>query len=59
MSGVWGRQAFDRVAEIGRKIAAVTHEPRTTVFLRQRISVAVERRGTHYVPETLKVKQHL
>ena len=31
------------ISEIGRRIADVTHEPRSTVFLRQRISVAVQR----------------
>ena len=29
-SGVWGRQALDLINEIGRRIAAVTHEPRST-----------------------------
>jgi hypothetical protein len=42
-SGVWGEQALSLVNEVGRRIAAVTHEPRSTMFLRQRISVAVQR----------------
>ena len=42
-SGVWGRQAFELVNKIGRRIATLTHEPRSTAFLRQRISVAVQR----------------
>ena len=42
-SGVWGEQALSLVSEVGRRIAAVTHEPRSTMFLRQRISVAVQR----------------
>jgi hypothetical protein len=42
-SGVWGTHAMDLVTEIGRRIAAVVHEPRSTTFLRQRISVAVQR----------------
>ena len=42
-SGVWGERALELVTEIGRRIAAVTHEPRSTTFLRQRLSVAVQR----------------
>ena len=32
-SGVWGEQAIELVMEIGRRIAASTHEPRSTVNL--------------------------
>ena len=42
-SGVWGEEALNIVTEIGRRIAELTHDPRSTVFLRQRISVAVQR----------------
>jgi hypothetical protein len=42
-SGVWGQQALSLMKDIGRQIAAVTHEPRSTKFLRQRIPVAVQR----------------
>ena len=42
-SGVWGQQALHLVSDIGRRIAAVTHESRSTMFLRQRLSVAVQR----------------
>ena len=42
-SGVWGEQAMERVLEIGRRIAEVNHDPRSTSFLRQQISVAVQR----------------
>jgi hypothetical protein len=42
-SGVWGSHALDLITEVGRRIAGVTHEPRSTMFLRQRISVAVQR----------------
>ena len=40
-SSVWGEQALSLVAEIGRRTAEATHDPRSTFFLRQRISVAV------------------
>ena len=39
-SGVWGEQAMELVTKIGRRIAEVNHDPRSTSFLRQRISVA-------------------
>jgi hypothetical protein len=42
-SGAWGQHAMDLVSDIGRRLAAVTHEPRSTLFLRQRLSVAVQR----------------
>lgn len=35
--------------EIGRRIAAATCEPRSTTFLRQRISVAVQRENVYCV----------
>ena len=41
-SGTWGEQASDLDQEIGRRIAAVEHEPRSTTFLHQRISVAID-----------------
>ena len=53
-SGVWGEQALDLVKEVGRRIAALTHEPRSTAFLRQRISVAVQRGNAYCVLGTLK-----
>ena len=42
-SSVWGEQSMDLVKEVGRRIAGVTYEPRSTTFLRQRISEAVQR----------------
>jgi hypothetical protein len=52
-SGVWGEQAIELVKEIGRRIAASTHEPRSTVFFRQRLSVAVQRGNAYCVLGTL------
>ena len=52
-SGVWGEQAIELVKEIGRRIAASTHEPRSTSFLRQRLSVAVQRGNAYCVLGTL------
>ena len=52
-SGVWGEQAVILVKEIGRRIAEVTHEPRSTSFLRQRLSVAVQRGNAFCILGTL------
>jgi len=41
-SGVWGEHALDLVTEISRRIAAATHDPRSPMFLRQPLSVAVQ-----------------
>ena len=42
-SGVWGKHVLELVTEIGRRIVAMTHDPRSRIFLRQRLSVAVQR----------------
>jgi hypothetical protein len=41
--GAWGAEAVGFVAELGRKMAAVTGDLRETAFLRQRVSVAIQR----------------
>jgi len=52
-SGVWVEHALDLVTEIGRRIAAVTHDPRSAMFIRQRLSVAVQRGNVLCVLRTL------
>ena len=53
--GHWGPSTVQFVNELGRLIAQTTGEPRAVVFLRQRLSIAIQRgnavavRGT--VPE--------
>jgi len=42
-AGAVGEDAADFLQELGRRIAAVTGEPRSTEFLLQRLSVAVQR----------------
>ena len=42
-SETWGAQGFDLIRVIGRRIVEMTHEPRSTLFLRQRLSVAIQR----------------
>ena len=41
--GAWGAEAAAFIAELGRRMAAVTGDPRETAFLRQRLSVAIQR----------------
>ena len=41
--GVWGRSAWEFTGLLGKRIAAATKDPRSTSFLRQRISIAVQR----------------
>ena len=43
---VLGSGGWDLVREFGRRIAAVQLEPRSTSFLLQRISVAIQRGNT-------------
>jgi hypothetical protein len=41
--GTWGRDAWLFTELLGKRIAVVTREPRSTAFLRQRISIAIQR----------------
>ena len=42
-TGVWGKQGLSFIHDIGRKIRDSTGEPRSTSYLIQRISLAVQR----------------
>jgi hypothetical protein len=42
-TGVWGSDGLALIREIGRRIASVRKDPRSTSFLMQRISVAIMR----------------
>ena len=42
-SGAWGREGWALVKELGRRIGIVKQEPRSTDWLRQRISLAIQR----------------
>jgi len=45
MSGTWNQSAIELMQEIGRHITAVTEDTRETVFLFQRLSIALQRRN--------------
>ena len=53
-SGVWGEKALDMTKEVGRRLKDVTNEPRSTTFLRQRLSVAVQRGNAFCVLGTFR-----
>ena len=57
-SGVWGKDAMLLVTEIGRRTAVITHEARSTAFLRQRISAAVQRGNAVCINGTLVLQSH-
>ena len=42
-SGVWGKDALKLTKELGKKLFDVTSEQRSTAFLRQRISLELQR----------------
>ena len=42
-TGVWGEEGSNLISELGRRVSVVKAEPRSTQFLRQRISVAIQR----------------
>ena len=51
-TGVWGSEGLDLVKELGRRIAIVQLEPRSTSFLRQRISLAIQRGNAYCIQAT-------
>jgi len=42
-AGTWNQSAIELIQEIGRRITAVTEDTRETVFLFQRLSIALQR----------------
>jgi hypothetical protein len=41
--GAWGNECKNFVAELGRRITVVTNEAKETLYLKQRLSIAVQR----------------
>jgi len=52
-SGACGKQAIGLIKEIGRRIAAITYDNQATSFLRQRLSIAIQRGNATCVLGTL------
>ena len=54
-SGVWGKEGWALVKELGRRISAEKKEARATIWLRQRISLAIQRGNSFSVLATHRV----
>ena len=52
-AGVWDVDGLSFVKEIGRRLSVVSGEPRSTSFLLQRMSIAVQRGNVAAVLGTL------
>ncbi len=52
--GAWGEQARVFIAQLGRRIADVSGDVRETEFLRQRLSIAIQRGNALSVRGTLR-----
>ena len=50
--GTWGERGLAFVNEVGRRVAAITGDNRSTAFLKQRMSLAVQRGNAAAVVET-------
>ena len=42
-SGVWNKQSYDFIVNLGQKISSITSDNRETSFLFQRLSIAIQR----------------
>ena len=57
--GAWGADALALTAELGGRITALTGEPRSTSFLRQRLDIAIQRGNAAAIRGTLPEANHL
>ena len=57
--GAWGQEGHKFVKEIGKKLKEVTGEPRSTFYLTQRISVAIQRGNSSCVQGTVPTTEGL
>ena len=51
--GAWGPEGHKLIKEIGKKLKEVTSEQRSTFFLTQRISMAIQRGNSSSVQGTV------
>ena len=51
--GAWGKDAQGLVSELGGRLAAVTGDPRSLAFLRQRLGIAMQRGNAAAIRGTL------
>ena len=45
ISGVWNKQSYDFIVDLGRKISSITNDNQETSFLFQRLSIVIQRRN--------------
>ena len=57
--GSWGQSAVEIIGQIGRRIGEETGEPRSLSFLRQRISIEIQRGNASFVLGTFKFNKGL
>ena len=57
--GAWGSQGLNLIKDIGRRIQDVTGEKRSTFFLLQNISMAVQRGNAQCIIGTVPVSEGL
>ena len=57
--GAWGSQGLKLIKEIGRKICDVTGEKRSTFYLLQNISMAIQRGNAACIVGTVPVSEGL
>ena len=57
--GAWGSQGLKLIKEIGRKICDITGEKRSTFFLLQNISMAIQRGNAACIIGTVPVSEGL
>ena len=51
--GPWGPEGHKLIKDIGKKLKEVTGEPRSTLYLTQRISMAIQRGNSSSVQGTV------
>ena len=53
--GSWGEQAKNFIAELGKRVTAIAGDVRETNFLRQRLSIAIQRGNAISIRGTLSL----
>ena len=57
--GPWASESLAFIKDLGRRIAKISGEPRSTAFLLQRISIAVQKANCSCVLGTLPTRREL
>ena len=57
--GPWGPEAISFVSKMIRRLSTATGDPRSTAFLRQKISLAVQRENAACMTQLLPAGTHM